>query len=248
MNCSTLPEETMGAILLVEDDAKLASLVREYLTQQQFAVTVEPRGDRAAERIVAEQPDLVILDILLPGKDGRTVCREVRSDYDGPIMMLTALADEVDEVVGLELGADDYMAKPVKPRLLLSRIKALLRRAKRSSVPDRPALVAGSEVNGKISIGSLLVDAGNRTVTVAGNEVVLTTSEFDLLHFMASHPGEVLSRGRLYPELLGFDYDGLDRTIDLRITRLRKKLGDDGRDPRLIKSIRGEGYLMVTDP
>jgi DNA-binding response OmpR family regulator len=219
-------------ILVVEDDSKLAGLIQEYLESNGFTVTVEPRGDRAPKRILNEQPDVVVLDIMLPGKDGLTVCREVRSQYRGQILMLTARGEEVDEVVGLEVGADDYMAKPVSPRLLLARINTLLRRA---SEPR----------GGRVEVGALVVDASSRTVHVSGCPVELTTAEFDLLWLLAVHAGEVVSRDRIYSELRGIEYDGLDRSFDLRIARLRKKLGDRGKEPRIIKSVRGVGYILA---
>ncbi|MFH2008609.1 MAG: response regulator [bacterium] len=226
-------------ILVVEDDRKLAGLVREFLASAGFEVTVEHRGDRAPERILAERPDVVILDILLPGQDGLAVCREVRPQYNGAILMLTARGEEVDEVVGLELGADDYLAKPVQPRRLLARIHSLLRRLPRGN--------AQTESGNRIEVGALVIDAGCRSTTVGGAPVELTTAEFDLLWLLASHAGEVLSRERIYQELRGTEYDGIDRSMDLRVARLRRKLGDDGKQPRLIKSIRGAGYLLVPD-
>lgn len=232
-------------ILLVEDDAKLARLVKEYLESYDFSVTIEPRGDNAVKLIVGGQPDLVILDIMLPGKDGKTVCREVRPQYDGPIIMLTALGDETDEVVGLEIGADDYLIKPVAPRLLLSRINALLRRMTRTNGIKESAATATPP--SKINVGTLQIDAGNRLVTVEGKTVHLTTAEFDLLYYLALQPGRVLTREQIYTDIRGIEYDGLDRSIDLRIAHLRSKLGDDGKQPRRIISIRGSGYLLTED-
>jgi two-component system, OmpR family, response regulator RstA len=164
---------------------------------------------------------------------------------------LTARGEETDEIVGLEVGADDYMAKPVRPRLLLSRLQALLRRAAAAQVtPSDPASVFGevSMIPQRIEIGTLIVDAGNRVVQHGGAPVEVTTSEFDLLWLLARHAGQILTREHIYTRLRGIDYDGLDRSIDLRIARLRKKLGDDGKLPQLIKSVRGVGYLLVKDP
>ncbi len=221
-------------ILLVEDDLKLAALIKEYLEQQSFAVTVEPRGDRANAAIDDQRPDLVILDIMLPGTDGLTVCRQARPRYAGPILMLTARGEDLDEVVGLEVGADDYLKKPVRPRVLLARIRTLLRRAGGPSANDR-----------RVEIGNLVVDATRRTATVGGAEVDLTSAEFDLLWLLAQHAGEALSRDQIYRELRGIEHDGIDRSIDLRVSRLRTKLGDT--DAVLIKSVRGVGYQLVVD-
>ena len=229
-------------ILLVEDDYKLSHLIKDFLEMTgEFVVEIEARGDRAPERILREIPDLVILDIMLPGMDGLTVCREIRDLYRGPIMMLTALGEEVDEVVGLELGADDYVAKPASPRKLLARVRTLLRR---TQVTAADAALAGAA---RLVVGELAVDPANRTVTLNGVPVEVTTAEFDLLWLLARHAGQSLTREQIFEELRGIEWDGLDRSIDLRVTRLRKKLGDDARHPTLIKSVRGVGYLLAVD-
>lgn len=230
-------------ILLVEDDERLAALVCEFLQSNGYEVSIEGRGDRAAARILDEQPDLVILDLMLPGKDGLEVCREVRDRYSGVILMLTARGEDVDEIVGLEIGADDYIAKPAKPRVLLAHIKSQLRRADR--LVDDEAVVRGDAAQ-RLVIGELVIDAGARTVHLGDRAITLTTAEFDLLWFLAERAGEVVSRETIYSELRGIEYDGLDRSIDLRVARLRKKLGDDAKHPKLIKSVRGAGYLMAT--
>ena len=229
-------------ILLVEDDIKLSCLIKDYLEQGHgFRVSVEQRGDMATERILNEQPELVILDIMLPGKDGLTICREVRERYLGPILMLTALGDEVDEVVGLEIGADDYMSKPVNPRLLVARIRTLLRRFERKE--------GTRESTGKrLCIGPLAVDASTRSAQVNTEEVPLTNAEFDMLFYLAEHAGNIVTREQLYRDLRGIEWDGIDRSIDLRVARLRKKLGDDGKQPDLIKSVRGSGYILAITP
>jgi len=237
----------LARILLVEDDLKLAALVQEFLRANGFSVAHEARGDRAPTRILEEQPDMVILDLMLPGLDGLAICKQVRPRYGGGILMLTARGEEVDEVVGLEVGADDYMAKPVKPRLLLARIHSLLRRLS-SKGSDAAGAAAPPEAPGqRLVLGDLIVDAGRRAVEVAGSPVELTTAEFDLLWLLCSNAGQVLSREQIYTDLRGIAYDGLDRSIDLRIARLRKKIGDDGKQPQRIKSIRGTGYLLVAD-
>jgi two-component system response regulator RstA len=222
-------------ILLVEDDRELASMVSDFLTPHGFTVAIEGRGDRAVERIRTESHDVVILDVNLPGADGYSVCRTVRASFKGPILILTARGDEVDEVVGLEVGADDYLAKPVRPRVLLARLRARLRKmaAPESDPPGN-----------RIAIGGLLVDAGRRTVELNDDEVKLTTAEFELLWLLAENVGQVVSRGDIYQRIHGAKYDGLDRSIDLRISRLRKKLGDDPVNPRRIKSVRNIGYLL----
>ena len=226
-------------ILLIEDDQRLANLTAEYLRKNDFEVGIEERGDTAEARILKENPDLVILDIMLPGKDGFEVCRAVRERYKGVILMLTARDEDLDQILGLELGADDYLAKPVQPRLLLARIKALLRRA--------PAATHGSEdnsANSELAFGSFRISQATRSSQLAAENIELTTAEFDLLWLLASHAGSVLSRDDLLQKLRGIGFDGLDRSIDARISRLRRKLGDDPENPTRIKTVRGKGYLF----
>lgn len=221
-------------IFLVEDDARLAELVRDYLTQSGFTVTHEPRGDRAVDGILAAEPDLVVLDLMLPGEDGLSICRRLRPAFSGPVLMLTARGDEIDQVVGLEMGADDYVAKPVSPRLLLARIRALLRRG---------APVEAS----RVECGSLVVDLGARSATIDGDAVDLTSSEFDLLWVLATHAGRPVSREELVRELRGIQYDGVDRSIDVRVSQLRRKLATDPRHSDRIKTVRGVGYQLVPE-
>ena len=224
-------------ILLVEDDERLADLTAEYLRRNDLDVAIEGRGDNAETRILAERPDLVILDVMLPGKDGFEVCRAVRPHYRGVILMLTARDEDFDQILGLEMGADDYIAKPVQPRLLLARIKALLRRA--------PGIAeAGPASTEERIFGQFRISQATRTATLAGQAIDLTTAEFDLLWLLACHAGNVLSRDDLLQELRGIGFDGLDRSIDARISRLRKKLNDDPENPTRIKTVRGKGYLF----
>ena len=229
-------------ILLVEDDERLAELTAEYLTKNDLQVAIEPRGDTAEARIVAEQPDLVILDVMLPGKDGFEVCRAIREKYKGVILMLTARDEDLDQILGLELGADDYIAKPVQPRLLLARIKALLRR---SPVAANPA-DDGSDPDQvtRLAFGSFSISQATRSTYLGSDAIDLTTAEFDLLWLLARHAGSILSRDDLLQQLRGIGFDGLDRSIDARISRLRRKLGDDPENPTRIKTVRGKGYLF----
>ncbi len=224
-------------LLLAEDDHELAAMVADFLSDHGFEVFVESNGARAAERIVSEPLDVVVLDIGLPGMDGISICRTVRRQFEGPILILTARGDEVDEVVALEVGADDYMSKPVRPRALLARLRVHLRRASSSAVASTTRV----EANG------LVVDSASRTVSVDDEPVELTTAEFDLLWLLARNAGNIVDREQLYQELHGVRYDGLDRSIDLRVSRLRKKIGDDPNHPLRIKSVRGVGYLLAVD-
>jgi len=226
-------------ILLVEDDERLAELTSEYLRKNDFEVAIEARGDTAEARILSERPDLVILDVMLPGKDGFEVCRAVRPLYAGVILMLTARDEDFDQILGLELGADDYIAKPVQPRLLLARIKALLRRT-----PGSAAASDEESEHAELSFGSFRISQATRSAHLASEAIDLTTAEFDLLWLLAQHAGNILSRDDLLQELRGIGFDGLDRSIDARISRLRRKLGDDPENPTRIKTVRGKGYLF----
>jgi len=233
-------EQQAWRILIVEDDQRLAELTREYLLGQGgFEIDIETDGARAVERIVAEQPDLVVLDVMLPGEDGMAICRRARERYDGPILMLTARSDELDQVLGLETGADDYVCKPVRPRLLLARIRALLRRREGTEPPVGAAK--------RLSFGPLLIDNALREAWLRERPIELTAAEFDLLWLLTANAGRILSREEIFAELRGIEYDGQDRSIDVRISRIRPKIGDDPEHPRLIKTVRGKGYLFVAE-
>lgn len=233
-------------ILIVEDDERLADLTREYLTNNGLSVSVEHNGVVAVQRIKAEQPDLVILDLMLPGEDGLGVCRLVRPEYSGPIIMLTARTDELDQVVGLEVGADDYICKPVTPRLLLARISAMLRRSsKLKSASETAALTDSAEA--RHHFGSLIIDNSMREAWLGDEDIELTSAEFDLLWLLASNAGRVLSREEIFSDLRGISYNGQDRSIDVRVSRIRSKIGDDPEHPRRIKTVRSRGYLFVKE-
>lgn len=225
-------------ILIVEDDERLATLTQDYLRKNGLDVAIETDGSVAIERIVSEQPDLVVLDVMLPGSDGLTVCREVRPHYQYPILMLTARTDDMDQVLGLEMGADDYVAKPVQPRVLLARIRALLRRSDVAPVEDAPH---------RLEFGNLVIDNGGRSVTLNDELVDFTSAEYDLLWLLASNAGRILSREDIFERLRGIEYDGQDRSIDVRISRIRPKIGDDPENPKRIKTVRSKGYLFVKE-
>jgi two-component system response regulator RstA len=227
-------------LLLVEDDRELALMVGEFLESHGFEVAIEGNGSRAAHRIVSETYDVVVLDIGLPGTDGISICRMVRPQFEGPILMLTARGDEIDEVVALEVGADDYMSKPVRPRALLARLRVHLRRNESHSAATTTSAT-------RCDVDGLSIDSASRIVLIDDKSIDLTTAEFDLLWMLARNAGSVIGRDQLYQELHGVRYDGLDRSIDLRVSRLRKKIGDDPVHPRRIKSIRGVGYLLATE-
>ncbi|ATR84405.1 DNA-binding response regulator [Pseudomonas sp. FFUP_PS_473] len=229
-------EQQRSQVLIVEDDQRLADLTGEYLQANGFEVAVEGDGAKAAQRIIDEQPDLVILDLMLPGEDGLSICRKVRPRYAGVILMLTARSDDLDQVQGLDLGADDYVVKPVRPRLLLARINALLRRSDAPS-SEHQALV----------FGPLRVDNTLREAWLRGASIELTSAEFDLLWLLVSNAGRVLSREEIFTSLRGVGYDGQDRSIDVRISRIRPKIGDDPIHPKMIKTLRSKGYLFVAE-
>ncbi|WXL24703.1 response regulator [Ectopseudomonas mendocina] len=233
-------EQQSWHILIVEDDQRLAELTREYLQSNGLHVSIEMDGAKAAARILQEQPDLVILDLMLPGEDGLSICRAVRGEYEGPILMLTARGDDMDQVLGLEMGADDYVCKPVRPRVLLARIRALLRRyegAAEEVATDRR----------RLQFGPLVVDSAMREAWLKEQSIELTSAEFDLLWLLTSNAGRILSREEIFSSLRGIEYDGQDRSIDVRISRIRPKIGDDPMHPRLIKTVRSKGYLFVAE-
>ena len=235
--------EDVLKILLVEDDTRLSALIQEYLQKQAMLVSIEHRGDLACDRITAESPDLVILDLMLPGMDGLEVCKAVRPQYAGPIMMLTARDEDIDQVVGLEIGADDYVTKPVQPRVLLARIRALMRRFSNKG----PAAQVQQSEKSEYSYGSFTISISAREAWLHDEALDLTTNDFDLLWLLASNPGKIFTRDAILESLRGIDYDGIDRSVDIRISRLRKKLGDDTGHPQRIKTIRGKGYLFVKE-
>ncbi|WP_315043593.1 response regulator [Faucicola mancuniensis] len=231
-------EELIPKVLIVEDDERLATLTQDYLRKNGLDVAIETDGNRAIRRIISEQPDIVVLDVMLPGSDGLTVCREVRSQYHNPILMLTARTDDMDQVLGLEMGADDYVAKPVQPRVLLARLRALLRRSDVAPTDD---------VEQRLEFGDLVIDNGGRSVTLNDELVDFTSAEYDLLWLLASNAGRILSREDIFERLRGIEYDGQDRSIDVRISRIRPKIGDDPENPKRIKTVRSKGYLFVKE-
>lgn len=235
--------EENQSILIVEDDERLALLTKEYLQKNGYEVNIEPDGSRAISTILETMPSLVILDLMLPGADGFTVCRTVKEKYKAPILMLTARSDDVDQILGLEIGADDYISKPVKPRVLLARVQSLLRRS--AQVPKKEE-VSDSAVNSLI-FGALKIDNMRREAWLNEDEIELTSAEFDLLWLLASNAGRILNREEIFGELRGIEYDGQDRSVDVRISRIRSKIGDDPVHPRRIKTIRSKGYLFVRE-
>jgi len=223
---------SMYRVMLVEDDARLAELVTEYLSGYEFTVDLVGRGDQALERFRALTPDVVVLDLMLPGLDGMVVCRQIREMSEVPILILTAREDSYDEVSGLEQGADDFVNKPVQPRVLLARLRALLRRTAQAKGSDARVL----------QFGALRIVTTDRSVMWRGEPCVLSNTEYKLLLVLAEAAGRVLSRDALLKKMRGIEFDGLDRSIDNCISKLRRKFEDA--ESEKIKTVWGEGYLF----
>lgn len=231
-------------ILFVEDDAELAELIGGYLRSFDFEVDVIGDGTLVVDSVRENAPALVLLDIMLPGKDGLSICRELREFYTGPVILLTSLNSDMNQVLGFEIGATDYVVKTTPPSVLIARIRAHLRQNVGGTVS---APTTAKSAAPSLNFGKLVIDEKNRSASYRDEPLHLSTADFDLLWEFASHAGEVLSRDHLLKKLRGIEYDGLDRSIDVAISRLRKKLGDDPNEPRKIKTIRHRGYLFVTD-
>ncbi|HJW91972.1 MAG TPA: response regulator transcription factor [Anaerolineales bacterium] len=218
-------------ILVVDDEPEIVKLVRAYLERAGFIVVTAYEGQQALAVFRHERPNLVVLDLNLPGMDGLDVCRVMRRDADVPIIMLTARIEETDRLIGLELGADDYVVKPFSPREIVARVRAVLRRTE--GVPVRPKM---------ISAAGITVDLTTRIASISGQPLDLTTMEFDLLAVLVGHPGLVFTRMQLLEQTQDVTYEGYERTIDVHVKNLRKKLGDDSQNPHFIETVRGVGY------
>jgi DNA-binding response OmpR family regulator len=225
----------MRKLLVVDDDQRLRELLVEYLGSRGFEVEAVEDGERALIRLKAGGIDLVILDLMLPGKDGLQVCRELRGFSSVPVIMLTARGDDTERIVGLELGADDYLPKPFNPRELVARVLAVLRRVER---------VVGPSVSPPLKAGPIEIDAERRVASVRGEAIELTTTEFEILRTLVANAGRVIPRERLMELARGEQYAAFERSVDVHISHLRRKLGDDPKAPELIKTVRGVGYLL----
>ncbi len=223
-------------ILVIEDDEKLIELLSDYLSNFNFEVIAATHPAKGMEMIPDAKPNLVILDIMLPGMDGFEVCKLIRKNSSLPIIMLTARGDVMDKIVGLELGADDYLPKPFEPRELVARIQSVLRRTK-----DKPQQEA-------LTFGNLTINLSNHDVKLNGNPLTLTSTEFELLSLFANHPGKVLSRDHILESVQGIAWESFNRSVDVLVSRLRQKLGDDPKHPVFLKTIWGTGYLFFNDP
>jgi DNA-binding response OmpR family regulator len=225
----------MPRVLLIDDDKRLHELLTTYLEQNGFAVTGAPDGQRGLSQLDKAPFDIVLLDVMMPGMDGLEVCRRIRAKSRVPILMLTAKGDETDRVVGLELGADDYIAKPFGPRELVARLRAVLRRVNPSAESE------------EVVVNEITIDVPGHKVRIDGRELDLTGIEFDILLALARRAGRVVGRDALLSEAGRGDVNVGDRTVDVHISHLRQKLGDDPRSPKKIKTIRGVGYVLVKD-
>ncbi len=228
-------------VLLVEDDQRLGELQRDYLLQQGFDVLWKQHGREVSTDIGQFSPDVVVLDLGLPGVGGIDVCRDIRPKFSGKILILTSSNDDIDHVTCLELGADDYVSKPINPRVLLARIRTLLRRDELDVNP------ANEPSPNNLQFGDLELKNISQEVLLCDERVKLSNSEFKLLWFLASHADEVMERSALFKGLRGIEFDGMDRSVDTKIVALRKKLGDSSSTPRRIITIRNKGYLFSSD-
>ncbi|GAV31082.1 MAG: response regulator transcription factor [Anaerosomatales bacterium] len=222
-------------VLVVDDNEKIVEVLAAYLEAAGYEVVTAHDGEAAIEAVRARRPDIALLDIMLPGVDGIELTRRFQRDYDLPVILVTAKTEEIDRLIGLEVGADDYVSKPFSPREVVARVKAVLRRVDRSS-----ATSAGET----IVVGDLVVDTARREVTVAGEKVELTRTEFEILATMAAHPGRVYSRLQLLEAVSGDAFEGYERTIDAHVKNIRKKIGDDPKEPRYIRTVFGVGYKV----
>ena len=227
---------SMKTVLIIDDDKKLGKLLTDYLAKFGLKGVPAFHPDEAIRFLRRELPDIVILDVMLPGKDGFEMCKEIRRDYAVPIIMLTARGEVADRVLGLELGADDYLPKPFEPRELVARIQSVLRRG-----------AGGGTAPDKLRHGTLELDFRRREATVAGKSADLTAMEFEVLALFARSPGKVMDRDHILDRTKGMEWEPYNRSIDVLISRLRQKLGDDPKRPAFLKTVRGAGYMYIGD-
>lgn len=233
---------TTDHILIVDDDREIRSLLVDYLTRNGFQADAVPDGRAMWQWLERQTPQLIVLDLMLPGTDGLTLCRDLRAQSELPVLMLTALGEEADRIVGLEMGADDYLVKPFSPRELLARIKSILRRSRslpRNLRPEPARYLHFAEI--------WVLDTATRELSKRDGVVTpLSGGEYRLLRVFLDHPNRVLNRDQIMDFLYGREADPFDRAIDVQVSRLRQRLKDDGRDPQLLKTVRGEGYVLAT--
>jgi two-component system, OmpR family, alkaline phosphatase synthesis response regulator PhoP len=222
-------------ILIADDNPKIVEVLSAYLTAEGFEVVTASDGTAALEAVAAHVPDIALLDVMMPGVDGIELTRRFQREHDLPVILVTARTDEIDRLIGLEVGADDYIAKPFSPREVVARVKTVLRRL------DRTRERGPSEI---LRVGDLEIDLGGRSVTVSGTAVDLTRTEFDMLSTLAAHPGRVYTRMQLMEATQGDAYEGYERTVDAHVKNVRRKLGDDPKQPRFVHTVFGVGYKL----
>ena len=232
--------ETSDHILVVDDDAEIRNLLGEYLRKNGYKATAVPDGKAMWAALARGRVDLIVLDLMLPGDDGLTLCRKLRAESDTPVIMLTARGEETDRIIGIEMGADDYLVKPFSPRELLARIKSILRRTRALPPNLRP------ESQRCLVFAGWRLDTATRALTAPDGVVVpLSGGEFRLLRILLEHPNRVLNRDQLVELIHGREAEPYDRAIDVQVSRLRQRLRDEGREPQLIQTVRGEGYVLA---
>lgn len=224
------------SVLLVDDDPKIAKLLRSYFEKDDFSVITAHDGVAALQLFRDQKPDILVLDLMLPGMNGLDVCRQIRRDNDTPILMLTARDEEPDRLIGLELGADDYVSKPFSPREVVARAKAILRRSRKPA--DKPS---------SFQAGKFIIDSAGYRVSADGVPLDLTPTEFKILELLAAHAGQVFTRFQMVEQVQGIAFEGYERTIDAHVKNLRRKIGDNPKDPRMIQTVYGVGYKFAGD-
>ena len=242
---STATESPKPHVLIVDDDNEIRDLLSRFLTKHDFRVTTAKDGREMAQALKDWKIDLIVLDLMMPGDDGLTLCRQVRAESEIPIIMLTAMGEDVDRIIGLEVGADDYIAKPFNPRELSARIKAVLRRT--TAPPLTPAIPVSEEGGEKIHFEDFELETATRTLRKNGESIVLTAGEYELLVAFVEHPRRVLNRDQLLDMARGRAAIPFDRAIDVQVGRLRKKIEPDQKTPTLIKTVRGGGYMFTPE-
>lgn len=224
------------SVLLVDDDPKIAKLLQSYFEKEDFTVFIALDGIAALQLFRDKKPDILVLDLMLPGMNGLDVCRQIRRESETPILMLTARDEETDRLIGLELGADDYVSKPFSPREVVARTKAILRRSRKASDKKEP-----------FKIGKFTVDTAGYTVAAEGSALDLTPTEYKIFELLATHAGQVFTRLQMVEQVQGIAFEGYERTIDAHVKNLRRKIGDNPKDPRIIQTVYGVGYKFSGD-
>ncbi len=228
-------------ILIIDENIEYATALQSYLASNEFEVDLETESTNALNRIRSEKPDVVVLEVDLTGESGLTICKLSRKDYTGGIILLSSRTEELDQVLGLNMGADDYVSRTSSPRLILAKCQAIIRREERLLPTE------SSDSGERLEFGGLIIDNAMREAWLNRQPIELTSAEFDLLWLLSSHAGEVLTREEIFSRLRGIEYDGQDRSVDVRVSRIRPKVGDDPIHPRRIKTVRSKGYLFVKD-